>query len=121
MAISKLTSADFKREVEDADGRVVVDFYADWCGPCRQVAPALEELSSKWDGTVRFVKVDIDASPEVAEAYHVFSIPTIALFEGGKLVATSIGARPGDAIERDLGLANGHSHHGDQEHAECCA
>jgi len=80
MAISKLTSADFKREVEDRDGRVFVDFYADWCGPCRQVAPTLEELSSKWEGTVRFVKVNIDDNPQLARKYGVLSIPTIMLF-----------------------------------------
>ena len=66
MTLSKLTDADFKRDVVNAEGRVVVDFYADWCGPCHQVAPALEELSSKWEGDVRFVKVNIDENPQLA-------------------------------------------------------
>ncbi|MGH9196282.1 MAG: thioredoxin [Acidimicrobiia bacterium] len=105
MALSKLTDADFRRDVENAEGRVVVDFYADWCGPCHQVAPALEELSSKWEGDIRFVKVDIDESPQLAQAYRVFSIPTIMLFEGGKVVAHTMGARPAHAIEHELGLA----------------
>ena len=100
MAISKLTSADFKREVEDRDGRVFVDFYADWCGPCRQVAPTLEELSSKWEGTVRFVKVNIDDNPQLARKYGVLSISTIMLFEEGQAAARTMGARPANAIER---------------------
>ena len=107
--ISKLTSSEFKREVESAEGRVVVDFYADWCGPCHQVAPALEELSSKWEGDVRFVKVNIDENPQLAKAYRVFSIPTIMLFEGGKVVAQTMGVRPAHAIERDLGLPGHHA------------
>lgn len=109
MAISKLPSADFKREVEDRDGRVFVDFYADWCGPCRQVAPTLEELSSKWEGTVRFVKVNIDDNPQLARKYGVLSIPTIMLFEEGQAAARTMGARPANAIERDPGLDDGHA------------
>jgi thioredoxin 1 len=109
VALTKLTNADFKREVEDADGRVVVDFYADWCGPCHQVAPALEELASKWEGTVRFVKVDIDENPDLAQKYGVFSIPTIALFEDGEVATQTLGARPAHAIEHALGLAAGHA------------
>ncbi len=109
MTLSKLTDADFKRDVVNAEGRVVVDFYADWCGPCHQVAPALEELSSKWEGDVRFVKVNIDENPQLAQAYRVFSIPTIMLFEGGKVVAQTMGVRPAYAIERDLGLTEHHA------------
>lgn len=107
--VSKLTDAEFKRDVENAEGRFVVDFYADWCGPCHQIAPALEELSSKWEGDVRFVKVNIDENPQLAQTYRVYSIPTIMLFEGGKAVAQTMGVRPAHAIERDLGLAEHHA------------
>lgn len=120
MAVSKAVSEDFEREVKNGNGRVVVDFYADWCGPCRQVAPALEALSDKWDGTVRFVKVDIDESPQLAQTYGVFSIPTITLFDGGEVVARTMGARPAHAIERDLGLAAGAAPQEDEQ-LHCCS
>ena len=109
MALSKLTAQEFKRDVENTEGRVVVDFYADWCGPCHQVAPAIEELSSKWEGDVRCVKVNIDENPQLAQANRVFSIPSIMLFEGGKVVAHTMGARPAHAIERELGLTEHHA------------
>lgn len=113
MAVSKLAGKAFKREVEASGGRVVVDFYADWCGPCRQVAPALEELASKWEGSVRFAKVNIDENPRLAKAYEIFSIPTIVLFEDGEVAARTMGARPATVIERDLGLADGHASQGE--------
>lgn len=105
MTVEKVSGADFERDVEGAEGSVVVDFYADWCGPCRHVAPELEELAFKWDGTIRFVKVNIDESQQVAKKYGVLSIPTIILFVNGEVTARTLGARPADAIERELGLA----------------
>lgn len=109
MALKKLTGTEFEREVENGTGRVVVDFFAEWCGPCHQIAPELEALASKWDGSVRFVKLDIDENPRVAEKYEIYSIPTIVLFVDGKVVGTTMGARPGHEIEHDLGLASGHA------------
>ena len=106
MAVSKLTASDFPKEVLAAGTPVVVDFYADWCGPCRQLAPALEELSSKWEGSIRFVRVDVDESSLLAHRYGVTSIPTIMLFEGGQLAAQTLGARSAQAIERELGLTD---------------
>jgi thioredoxin 1 len=105
MAIPKLSSNAFEQEIASRQGRVVVDFYADWCGPCHQVVPVLEELNSKLDGTVRFVKVDIDESPDIARAYGIFSIPTIILFEDGKAKSRVTGARPARVMERELDLA----------------
>ncbi len=110
MAVDKLASKDLKREVEGAEGRSVVTFYADWCGPCRQVAPALEELSSKWDSEIRFVKDNIDESVQLAETYRIFPIPTTMLFENGAVAAQTVGARSASFIERALGLDNGHIH-----------
>ena len=92
----------------------------DWCGPCRLVAPELEELSSKWDGGVRFVTVDIDESPELASQYGVYSIPTIILFENGQVAAQTRGARPADAIEHELGLAHGHAPADSSHDLHCC-
>lgn len=104
MAVSKVTTASFKSEVLESALPVVVDFYASWCGPCHHVAPVIEALSHDWEGKVRFVKLDVDASPEIAETYQVFSIPTIVLFEGGEAKAWTVGAKLGPAIEHDLGL-----------------
>ncbi|MFN2587031.1 MAG: thioredoxin [Actinomycetota bacterium] len=106
MGLRKLTQAEFEQEVEGGRGQVVVDFFAEWCGPCHQVAPELERLAAKWDGSVRFVKLDIDENPEVATKYGVFSIPTIVLFVDGDVAATTMGAGLGRAIEHDLGLSD---------------
>jgi thioredoxin 1 len=105
MAVRRVTSATFRREVLESDRRVVVDFLADWCGPCKMVSPALEALSREHDGEVKFVKVDIDRDPKLARAYRIASIPAVLLFEGGEVKAWSIGAKPGYVIERELGLA----------------
>lgn len=104
MAVSRVTNQSFKNEVLESDVPVVVDFYADWCGPCHQIAPALEDLSEKWDGEVRFVKCDIEANRKVAGAYRISSIPAVLLFHEGRPVAWSLGAKPGYVIEKELGL-----------------
>jgi thioredoxin 1 len=97
-------SEAFVREVLQADGRVVVDFYADWCAPCRQVSPVIEALSEKWQASARFAKLNVDHAPEVASALGVRSIPTVALFEAGEVKAYMVGAAPEHVIERELGL-----------------
>jgi thioredoxin 1 len=118
VAIPTLSSQAFKQEIGASEGRVVADFYADWCGPCHQVAPVIEELSLKFGDTVRFVKVDIDESPDLAREYGVFSIPTIVLFEGGETKSRVTGARPAHVIERELELTRSH---GRGDHLDCCA
>lgn len=71
---------------------VFVDFWAEWCGPCRMVSPVVEELSNEYDGKVSFVKVNVDEANEIASKYNVFSIPTLALFNKGEIVAQQVGA-----------------------------
>lgn len=109
MEVRELSTEEFKREVEDSQDRVVVEFYADWCGPCRQVAPELEELASKWGSSVRFVKINIDDNRELAESYAVLSIPSIMLFEGGRVTAMTKGVLPARVIERELQLDASHA------------
>ena len=106
--MSSFTAADdaatFATEVLESDVPVVVDFWAAWCGPCRMVTPELEKLAAAHGAAVKVVKVDVDANPEVAGRYRIQSIPTIALFRNGEVVASSVGAKPYAAIEADLGL-----------------
>lgn len=104
MAIVDLTESNFRKEVLESDVPVVVDFYADWCGPCKQIAPALEGLSEIWEGTVRFAKVDIEAYPAIANGYNISSIPAVLRFEGGEVTNWCLGVKPAHVIERELRL-----------------
>ena len=88
-----VTDESFERDVLQADGPVIVDFWAPWCGPCKAIEPALEEIESE-SGRVRLVRIDIDANPRTADRYGVLSIPTVTLFAGGEPRATVHGARP---------------------------
>ena len=99
-----ITDQTMERVLRDTEVPVVVDFYADWCGPCKQISPALAALSEEWIGIVRFAKVDVDANREAARAYRISSIPAVLLFEDGEVSAWSMGAKPAYRIERELGL-----------------
>jgi thioredoxin 1 len=85
-------SQQFEQQVLNSANPVFVDFWAEWCGPCRSVSPVVEELSGEYDGKVDFVKVNVDENGELAQKYNVFSIPTIAIFKNGEVVSQKVGA-----------------------------
>ena len=89
-----VTDSNFDAEVLRASGPVLVDFWAEWCGPCRMIAPFLEELATDMEGKVTVAKVNIDENPQTPMKYGVRGIPTVILFKGGQVAATKIGALP---------------------------
>ena len=102
--IQEATDANFDQLVLQNDKPVVVDFWAAWCGPCRMVAPEIDKLAAKYDGSVDVVKVDVDASPQTAQRYGIMSIPTVAYFVPGQPPRAAVGFRPLQGLEAAFGL-----------------
>lgn len=88
----KFTDSNFNQEVLEANELAIVDFYADWCGPCKMMAPVIEELATEYAGSVRIGKLNVDQNPATAQKYRVMSIPTILFFKNGNVVDTIVGA-----------------------------
>ena len=100
MPVTKVSDVKtWEIDVMNSEVPVFVDFWAEWCGPCRMVSPVVEELANDYDGKVKFVKVNVDEANELASKYNIFSIPTLAIFKNGKLVNQQVGAASKDSYK----------------------
>jgi thioredoxin 1 len=100
MGVSKVSDKDFETEVLKSAEPVVVDFWAEWCGPCKMIAPALEEIAGTMNGKVKIVKINVDENPQTAAKYGIMSIPTLMLFKNGELASRQVGAAPKQKLEQ---------------------
>jgi thioredoxin 1 len=100
MGVEKVSDATFETEVLQSSQPVVVDFWAEWCGPCRMIAPALEEIAGAMNGKVKIVKMNVDENPKTTEKYRIMSIPTLMLFKNGELASQQVGAAPKQKLQQ---------------------
>jgi thioredoxin 1 len=105
--VLEISDATFQRDVINSTQPVLVDFWAPWCGPCRMIAPVVEELAMEYAGSVKIVKVNIDDNSHSAEAYGVSSIPTLLVFKGGQIVNSFVGVQSKSKIQQALDAAKG--------------
>lgn len=101
-SVTSVTEATFKQEVLESEVPVLVDFWAPWCGPCRMVAPVVDEIAGEYTGQVKVVKLNTDENPTIASHYGIRSIPTLMVFKGGRQVDTVVGAVPKSSLARTL-------------------
>ena len=101
-AAHDVTDATFTDEVLNSEDTIMVDFWAEWCGPCRAVSPILDQIAAENSDKIKIVKLNVDDNPQTAMKYQITSIPAMKVFKGGELVKTIIGAKPKPAIEADL-------------------
>jgi thioredoxin 1 len=102
MSTIDVTDQDFQEKVLNSDKPVLVDFWAEWCGPCRMLSPVLEELASENEDKITVAKLNVDDNPQAASTYGITSIPAVMVFKGGEKVATSIGAKPKQVLEAEF-------------------
>lgn len=102
MGARDVTDANFATEVLASDKPVMVDFWAEWCGPCRAVSPILDQIATEHSEKIEIVKLNVDLNPDTAMKYQITSIPTMKVFKGGEVVKTVIGAKPKPALEAEL-------------------
>ncbi len=103
-AAHDVTDATFTDEVLNSEDTIMVDFWAEWCGPCRAVSPILDAIAAEHSDKIKIVKLNVDDNPQIAAKYQITSIPAMKVFRGGEVVKTIIGAKPKPAIEKDLEL-----------------
>jgi thioredoxin 1 len=105
----KLTDQNFEQEVVKSDVPVLVDFWAEWCGPCKMIAPIVEELADEYNGKLKVCKLDVDAHGSIAQQFRILSIPTVIIFKGGKVESQIVGAVPKKEFQKHIekALSNG--------------
>lgn len=102
MSVLKITSENYKEEVLESDKKVLIDFYADWCGPCRMMSPIIEEISEELENNIKVGKVNVDENQELAMKYEVMSIPTLVIIDNGQVIKSFVGVRDKNEIKEAL-------------------